>query len=349
MNRMSKWIQERKAYSNPMFGAMLIMSGMIFPVFHTAAAIVEPVQPMAQTAEQVVDALNAVQAGATVDQAFGIQPVKIRDWGSEQVAIYETLFGAPYDYDDAIYVLDDETTILDEQSSVNGGLVTGIAFTIHYSLLTQYDYVNDAQLPDTEISLMLAADISILPFIGTIDAISGSANITGIVVQATRPDGGRNRMVIVLGKASQLTIDNLDNYYFNQIASVPQPTGELSDCEEAFADANAAYSLCSALAINDFNTCMDNVGSVYKWAVVGCGVLGIFTYIFTSAAGPAAVGAALKVGGACVVAATAAAAGASEVCENIYNGDVNACTIARGAARDAARAEFGADCPDIAE
>ena len=78
MNRMSKWIQDRKAYSNPLFGAMVIVSGMIFPVFHASAAIEEPVQPMAQTAGQVVDALNAVQVGVPVDDAFGIQPLPYR-------------------------------------------------------------------------------------------------------------------------------------------------------------------------------------------------------------------------------------------------------------------------------
>ncbi len=81
MNLISKWIQERKAYSNPLFGAMLMLSGMIFPVFHAAAAIEEPAQTMALNGDQVIDALDAVQAGVPADLAFGIQPIAYREWG----------------------------------------------------------------------------------------------------------------------------------------------------------------------------------------------------------------------------------------------------------------------------
>ena len=38
MNRISKWIQKRKSYSNPLFGTMVILGGIVFPVFNAAGA-----------------------------------------------------------------------------------------------------------------------------------------------------------------------------------------------------------------------------------------------------------------------------------------------------------------------
>ena len=92
MDRLGKWIRRRQSYSNPLFGTMVILMGMVFPVFHASAAIEEPVQPMAQTADQVVDALKAIDGGATVEQAFFEQPLPYREFLRFQNQIYQDLF-----------------------------------------------------------------------------------------------------------------------------------------------------------------------------------------------------------------------------------------------------------------
>lgn len=198
MTHLCKWIRRNQSYSTPLFGTMVILAGMIFPVFHASAAIEEPVQPMAQTAEQVVDALNAVEAGTSVDEAFMIQPVPYRNWVKTQKLIYESLFGSPYNIFDAEYFLDEEVSQESELTAVAGTSDDGEEFSLQLSLLAEVANTGEGIPADIAAHL---ADVGAndFGFTGTISTASASFHITGSIFQGTNADGTRNRLLLIVG------------------------------------------------------------------------------------------------------------------------------------------------------
>jgi len=327
---------------------MLILNAMVLPTFRSSAAITEePVQPMALNGDQIIDALGTVEAGASVDQAFGPQPVEYRDWGTSQNKIFAQLFGMPYNYDDAVYVLDDETTAADQSFTVTGAIITGDEFSLHYSMLLEYDINNDPRAtPEAKLDYA-NGDGNFLLFVGTLSTNLASVPVSGIVMQATRTaDQGRTRMLLLFGFADQETIDNLDA--INETAAGPPGLGpDLQDCELAFAIAMADHANAVTNASNDFNTCAADTISAVNFGIGACVALGALTFLLTTLSGPAAVAGALKVGGACVATALALGAGAMVLCEDSFNSKMRAAQSALEAALQAARNAFGSDCPDI--
>jgi hypothetical protein len=352
MNRMSKWIQERKAYSNPLFGAMLIVSGMVFPVFHAAAAIEEPVQPMAQTAEQVVDALNAVEAGFTVEQAFAEQPLPFREWSKAQKIIYETLFGLDYDIEDAAYILDDEVSELDENSIVTGTIPAGNSFDLNLLATKSYDYTSDINLSDDDVNALASANVSILPFIGKISTTNGVFGVGGVIFQATRSDGGRNRIFIITNNVDSHVIDDLEEYY-QIVFAVESPqsgqTAEELNCSALFLAANLARINALINARDALDDCMDDAVSELIGDLgdcLGTGAVAGVVAILTGATGPIGAAVALVIGGGCMVGEMVDFAGQMDSCGAAFAVALAAARAAHATAIAAARAEYGDEnCP----
>ena len=100
-------IFRKKFYCNPIFGSLLILNDL-FPAFSANAMETQPVQPMAQTADQVVDALDAVDAGVSVHEAFLEQPTPFREYIKFNKTIYNTLFNDGFAVNKAGYYLTNE-------------------------------------------------------------------------------------------------------------------------------------------------------------------------------------------------------------------------------------------------
>jgi hypothetical protein len=144
MRSIRKWARKNGSYSNPVFGAMVILGGMIMPTMHASAALQEPVQPMAQTAEQVVDALNAVETGVTVDQAFGVQPLPYRDFTKTWKSTYEQLFETAYPSGGDAYLFDLEIALgLSDFTPFQGHTSQGQDFEFEVAQLIEPDYFQD--------------------------------------------------------------------------------------------------------------------------------------------------------------------------------------------------------------
>jgi len=345
MSLVTKWIQERKVYSNPLFGAILILSGMIFPVFHAAAQIEEPVQPMAQTAEQVADALKAVDAGVSVEHAFLEQQAPHRYWASLQNKIYESLFGVSYEPQDAIYHLNDEISMLDEQSSVTGATVLGDGFSLFLGMLVEYDYANDPEMSADAISAYNNISLSWHIFTGSLSTDLATEHVSGFIFQATDSDGVRARALFILDKADQETIDNI-NIMCSQPAAPEgdQPAGPPQDCEEAYTRANEAYNTAIRIAGSTYRGCKDDVNGIMNGGSLACIGIGLLTAFFTAGT------TGFVAWGTCMALVIGAAITKLDSCRNANNTAFRNAEIARDAARAQARRIFGVEnCPETQE
>ncbi len=352
MNRITKWIQERRAYSNPVFGAMLIVSATIFPVFQASARIAEPVQPMALNAEDVVDAAHAVEAGITVEQAFFEQPLPYREWVKTQRAVYEALFGLAYDIEDAAYILDDEVSELDENAIVTGTIPAGNAFDLKILATKWYDYTSDDNLSDGDVNALTSASVSILPFAGAISTENGMLGISGVIFQATRSDGGRNRFFIITNIIDEQTIEYLEEYYQVILATEnaqPGQTAEEINCALLFLSANLTKINDLTNARDALNSCMIDAASELIKDLGDClrtGAIAGVVAILTGATGPAGAAVALVVGGGCMVGQIVDFSYQINACLTAYSAAVAAARAAHAASIAAARAQYGVDnCP----
>jgi len=344
MNRISRWIQERKAYSNPVFGAMLIVSGMVFPVFHASAAIAEPVQPMAQTAEQVVDALNAVEAGISVDQAFGIQPVPFRDFIKFNATIYNTLFDDAFDVSKAGYYLDNEINEGDVFFDFIGSTIIGNEFVIRFAGLTNVNLVGGSLAPG-DIASLAEHDSNILSFVGTMSTAKATINIAGLVWQGTRlDDNERVRFLYILDTVGQSFIDDHEMVYF-QPEFATGDVGPAIDCLQAFSDAANVQLAGLEDAIADYNTCVKNLNNQLIADLADCITLGVGGTFLSRFIAPLVTSVGL---GTCGVGATIRANLALRGCYNAYANTRDGLGRDYDRAIEAARDRFGDDCPDPA-
>jgi len=339
MKRITSWIQERRAYSNPLFGAMLIMSGMIFPVFHAAAAIEEPVQPMAQTAEQVVDALNAVQVGTTVDQAFGIQPVPYREWVKSQRAIYEALFQTSYILADSDYFLISSISLADERTTVQGQNALGELFNLELVFLTKIENTGD-DIPVDIADFLASVNADDYAFTGTISTDNASFHIVGSIFQADLPDGSRNSFLVIGSIVDSAVIDFL-NDPARDAPSFLMDGPEPQTCEQAFAIADNNYTSAWTTAAAAYAACMSSATTRLRNGLIGCGIAAALVWA-SGVGGLIALGA----GSACAIIALTDYDSNVQACFNNYLASMVAATAARTAAQQNAIAVFGEEnCP----
>ncbi len=349
MNTVMSWVRGHLEYSNPIFGLLLILNLMVFPVYRASAALAQPVQPMAETAEQISDALDAVEVGATIEQAFGVQPVPIRDWGADQKYFYEALFNVPYDQNDAVYILLTEISETDEFQSVSLETPDGNPFSLQIHLISEYDYTNDDQLSSQDANELAAVNASIFSFIGTAASQFDSLNINGLVIQAARADGGRNRFILIGGYVDGEVVNSLIlTHLYVDIAGI-SPVGEIQNCEDAFNQALSTYSGSLSDARSNLKSCQDTAAASAIHSLADClrlaGGSGVAAGIAASS-GPVGAIAALIVFSVCGIAAAADMATDLWQCSNAYKAAVAAAQNAFAAAKAAARATFGVEnCP----
>ncbi len=339
MKRITKWIQERKAYSNPMFGAMLIVSATIFPVFQASARIAEPVQPMALNADQVVDALNAVDAGITVEQAFMEQPLPYREWVKSQTTIYEALFQAPYTLADSDYFLFSPISLDDERTTVQGHNVHGEIFDLELTVMVGIENIHE-DIPDDIADFLTSVNADDYAFTGTISTPSASFHVSGSIFQADLPDGTRNSFLLIGTTVDSSVIDFLNDPARDApsfLTEGPEP----QNCEQAFAIADSEYSSAYEIALENYRSCLEIAERSLRNKLIVCGVaVGVALYTglgsLVAAAG----------GGTCVLGALADYDSALLACFVTYRAAIAAARITRTAAKNAAVIVFGSEnCP----
>ncbi len=270
MNRIMKWIQERKAYSNPTFGTVLILSAMIFPVFQASARLVEPVQSMALNADEIVDALDAVEAGTDVGKAFEIQPVPYRDWIKTQKAIFEALFDASYTLANSDYFLFSSISLVDERTTVQGHNVQGELFDLELTVLTEIENIHD-DIPDDITNFLASVNADDYAFTGTLSTSSASFDVAGSIFQADLPDGGRNYFLVIGSIVDSSVIDFLNDPARDApsfIMDGPEPL----NCEQAFAIADNNYTAALTAAAAAYAGCMAAAQRRLRNTLIGCGV-----------------------------------------------------------------------------
>ena len=343
MTRLGQWIHQRQSYSNPLFGAMVILAGMLFPVFHASAAIEEPVQPMAQTADQVVDALNAVDAGISVENSFTEKDIPYRDFAALQRKVYESLFARSYTPEDADYYLDSELTILDEQSQVSGTTALGDDFDLYSSMLVEYNWQNDDELSVDIKQELSTIDLVWICFTGILSTNLASENVSGFVFQATRDNGFRVRWILILTEETQETIDNLaESNILDGFVAREQPADitTAENCEDAFAMANEDYNTAIQIANSELRGCKDHVNAIMAGGSAGCLGAGFVAAFFTAGT------AAYLVWQGCMWTIIGAAITQLLICKSDYNTRMRNARIYRDAARARAIRIFGEEnCP----
>lgn len=343
MNRITKWIQERRAYSNPVFGAMLIVSATIFPVFQASARIAEPVQPMALNGEDVVDALNAVEAGVSVDEAFNIQPVPFRDFVKFHATMYNTLFDDAFDISNAGYYLDDEINEGDVFFDFIGSTIVGNEFIIRFASLTDVDLTGGSLTPD-DIASLAEHDSNILSFVGTMSTAEATINIAGLVWQGTRlDDNERVRFLFILDTVNQSFIDDLEWVYSHPQFVIGDP-GPAIDCAQAIVNAANQQVADWKDAIGDYNLCVKNMNNKLIGDLADCTAINIGGTFLIRWVAPLAT---LVTSGTCAIVATARAQLALNSCFDEYENTTAAIVRAYNRAVQAARDQFGDDCPDV--
>lgn len=332
-------------YANSMFGSLLILNLFVFTSFHSLA---EPVQPAASTTHQVLDAIDAMEAGITYSEAFGEQPIPYRDWGRDQKLIYETLFNLPYSIQNAVYVLDEEVSIWEEFAEVSGHTPSGDEFFIELSALIEYDYVNHSNLPSGEADTLLAVNASIVGVIGTVRSVNASVAVRGIVLQATRADGGRNRLLLLVGIVDPAVVADLQGF-----GDVVFPRGDEEEPSEPDVDCQAAFDKANRQFFRDWEDALANKKTCEKiaiagWgaAMVGCAGVGVVAGVLASPTGPGAVFTGLITGTGCALGITAALNAAGVVCAIQFHAAMDQARRDRDRAFEDARIEFGAsNCP----
>ena len=342
MTRLGKWIQQRQSYSNPLFGTTLILAGMLFPVFHASAAIEEPVQPMVQTAEQVIDALNAVDAGVSVNEAFNIQPIPFRDFVKFNADIYNTLFDDGFEAEKAGYYLDNEINENDVFFDFVGETTFGNEFIIRFADLNGVDLAGGSLDPDDIISLA-EHDSSILSFTGTISTSISNINVAGLVWQGTRLDNDeRIRFIYILDTVDQSLIDDLEMVYF-QPELLNDDVGPAVDCAQAFLDAARTQVADLEDAIGDYNTCVKDMNNQLIADLAKCTGAGIGGTFLRRLVAPLVTSIGM---GGCGIAAVTAAHVRLRSCFNAYENQRDAIRRAYNRAIERARDIFGAEnCP----
>ncbi len=346
---------QRIGIGNSIFGIMLLLNLTIFPGFRAAGASEEPIQPVAQTSQQIANAIDTVEAGVSPLDAFGASSVPYRHWISTQRDIYENLFGETFDIADAVYIMDSETTAGHEHATSTGSTILGYEYSVHFSLIVEYDYQNDSSLPADAVAELAAVEFSLFVFTGTIFTALGSEHVTGFIFQATRPDGGRNRGMIPLVLVDEEMIDTLEEAYLLSVhpPSPPTPGGTdtaREDCETEFALAEIAYGTAVQIAASNLQGCLNGASGLFLGGFgvgVICGIVGGFAGLAASPAGPGAVMAALYAFGTCAALASGAAIAAVAACRGEFAAAVRNAAITRQGAREAARLIFGEEnCPD---
>lgn len=202
-----KVTMDYKRYSNPLFALLLILNALVFPVYHASAALADdPVQPMASTGEEVANALDAVMAGVSTDNAFGIKPLPYREFGSFWKSAYEELFDVPYQID--AYMLQTELNSDTTDLLRNGETVEGHDFTAEFALIVEADFDQPA-ITQTIRDLITARSGNMLGVVASIITNHGQIYFFGSVNQWDDSNGIRIREIVPV---YELTLEEYTKY-----------------------------------------------------------------------------------------------------------------------------------------
>lgn len=202
-----KATMDYKRCSNPLFALLLILNAFVFPANHASAALAdEPVQPMASTGEEVADALNAVTAGVSTDNAFGIKPLPYREFGSFWKSAYEELFDIPYQID--AYLLETELNSDTTDLLRNGETFEGHDFTAEFALIVEADFDQPA-ITQTIRDLITAQSGNMLGVVASIITNHGQVYFFGSVNQWDDTNGIRIRELVPV---FELTLEEYTEY-----------------------------------------------------------------------------------------------------------------------------------------
>ncbi|MBO6512794.1 MAG: hypothetical protein JJ974_02365 [Phycisphaerales bacterium] len=180
--------------ANSIFAVLLLINAFVLPSFRASAAIAdEPVQPLASTGEQVADALNAVATGISVDNAFGIQPLPYREFGSFWKKAYEDLFDVPFQTD--AYILDTELNSDTTDLIRNGHTIEGHTFAIEFALIVEAEF-DQPEISQDIRDLFAARSANMLGVVASITTNHGQIYFYGTVNQWDDEDGARIREIV---------------------------------------------------------------------------------------------------------------------------------------------------------
>tara|TARA_R110002072_G_scaffold42064_6_gene117659 strand:+ start:4734 stop:5729 length:996 start_codon:yes stop_codon:yes gene_type:complete len=329
---------------------MLVINVMVFPTFQATAAMDEPVQTTVMNAQDLDDALAAMEAGVTPELAMLEQTKPYRAWGKTQKEIYEALFVNDYHIEEAIYRFDTDIAVTDEYAPVSGALIGGEEFECYFSLIGEYDYVSDDNLSADEINELSEANTSILVVAGTISTENGSVDILGTIWQIDQDDGNRDRGLMISNFADSSMIEDFESLNHANLLQTTSPSTNpvFSNCELAYQAAGNTYQAAIQTAKNNVKLCMVLAVAEYAVEMGLCLGLGIKAGAAAAATG-GLISIAVAIGiGLCALAAVARAAQNSLACTAQYITDKANALIAYQTALANARLLYGAaNCPPL--
>tara|TARA_A100000171_G_scaffold1480_2_gene1648 strand:- start:921 stop:1856 length:936 start_codon:yes stop_codon:yes gene_type:complete len=303
----------------------------VLPSYRAAARVQEPVQPIAQTAEQVVDALHAVEAGVPTDLAFGAQPIPYREWGKYQRQYIERLFGSPYSIQDSALLMFDDI----DENSVGGTHVgqTSGAELFDMEVLGAYrvDIADDDYFTPAQTQVYQDANLDLYAIVASIETDLDKINFAGIAWQFTNSLGERVSEIVIGCEMQQVDYDD-----FRPIPEAEQagiPAYPPVDCEQAFRLADIAFATAQQIAKNNMKNCILDATAQFAVTMTGCATASIFPgvgYVATVLCSLGALGIQAYQYAGCMGDYSTALANARAV---------------RAGSRAAARAVFGDDCP----
>lgn len=319
----------------------MLVTSMLAPALYASNDVV---QHAVATQADAVDALDAMQAGVTAQDAFGERPLPYRSWGAVQVAVYECLFAGNYDVEDAIYELHTEIDPATAGETVSGQTAIGLSFELAPEFVTSVPNSVDLWGDATGQSLS-DVNANICVVYGTISTDLCSLNVACAVWQYDTQDGGRGRFLLVVDIISVSLLDDLRAW------QVSQAEGDAYDdfglpyqtCEQAFAHADRLYGIAMDAAKAAMDDCVIDAMLEFGGGLAGCTSLALGLTLFSAGAG--------GIAGLLTLLTCAAGLHAKQLndlrkCNNAYQNAASTARATRQARRDAARSVFGEDCPD---
>ena len=314
---------------------------MVCPVLYASSD--DGYQHQVSSAGDVEDAVAAISAGVQPADAVGERPVPYRDWGAQQVEIYECLFDIVYDSGDAIYRLAQEISPATEGVMVFGDTITGLPFDFVPEHITLVPNTTDLWGPANAQSLIdISANLAVA--YGTVETSQCSLDVACFVWQYDAEDGSRARFLEFVDIVDAELISDLDDWRSSRGLprqnDIPLP---YVTCEQAFTAADRAYRNALDAAKNTMDDCVIDAFVDYSLGLAGCTSIAIGLTLFSAGAGgPAGLLSLLT----CAALLHASQLNDLRKCNNAYNNAAAAARATRQTARQNARDLFGeGNCP----
>lgn len=303
-----KWIRQRQHFSSPLFALLLMVNVFILPSYRAAAQIEEPVQPMAQTGDQVVDALNAVEAGVEVDKAFDAQPLPYRELVKTWKSTYEELFEIPYPAGGDPYLVGSEVNDTTLNFGVQGSTQSGQDFELDFLSLGVADY-SDPEIGASSDDIAILDSVSTVAYgaVVVLRTVNAEIHVAGSLVQWGVGES-RVREFVPL---QVLDWDIVEDFYSG--VQLVQEEGQVDGpvpytCESCTAHARADHDGRMDLARIALNAAIAAATAGLVAVAPGCLIGGFTIPFFGQVAGAACLIAACATAAAAVASATGVAA-----------------------------------------